>query len=86
MLSSRGSDGPQTFVDDELQPDFLVSLSEERHRLLAQLGDAELRTIARRRLDGFTNAEIASELGVIERTVERRLQLIGAIWNDAMKS
>jgi DNA-directed RNA polymerase specialized sigma24 family protein len=79
-LSGSSSEWQQALIDDQLQPEFLVSMTEECDRLMVRLGDDGLRTIARRRLDGFTNAEIALELGVIERTVERRLQLIRAIW------
>ena len=50
------------------------------HRLMGVRPDDQLRQIARRRLKGYTNAEIAKELGVIERTVERRLQLIRSLW------
>lgn len=75
---------PIGMADEELQPEFLVSMSEECDRLLAMLGDDELRTIAQRRLYGYTNSEIAAELGVIERTVERRLGLIRKIWAEEM--
>jgi DNA-directed RNA polymerase specialized sigma24 family protein len=50
--------------------------------LLALLPDEQLRRIAGRRLAGYKNAEIAKELGVIERTVERRLQLIRSLWSE----
>jgi DNA-directed RNA polymerase specialized sigma24 family protein len=41
--------------------------------------------IARRRLEGYTNAEIAKEVDVIERTVERRIQLVRALWSDELR-
>ena len=46
------------------------------------LGEPELRRIAIRRLQGFTDKEIASELGVAERTVIRKRQRIKAIWQS----
>ena len=73
---------PVALVDEELRPDFLVAISEQCDRLLALLPDDQLREIARRRLEGYTNAEIAKELGVIERTVERRLSLIRSLWSE----
>lgn len=33
-----------------------------------------------RKLEGYTNAEIAGELGCLVRTVERRLRLIRNTW------
>jgi DNA-directed RNA polymerase specialized sigma24 family protein len=44
------------------------------------LGDRVLRLIAVRRLQGFTDQEIAAELGVTERTVIRKRRRIQAIW------
>ena len=42
--------------------------------------DESLQPIARRKLEGRTNKEIAAELDVVERTVERKLNRIRAIW------
>jgi len=42
--------------------------------------DEETRTIALQRLMGYKNREIADELQCTERKVERKLQLIRAIW------
>ena len=42
--------------------------------------DEESRTIALQRLMGYKNREIADELKCTERKVERKLQLIRAIW------
>jgi DNA-directed RNA polymerase specialized sigma24 family protein len=46
------------------------------------LEDDELRAIARLKLEGFTNPEIAERLGVVERTVERRLNRIRRQWSE----
>jgi DNA-directed RNA polymerase specialized sigma24 family protein len=53
---------------------------EECRRLLDPLDDETLRPIAPRKMDGYTNAEIALRLGRVERTVERRLQRIRRCW------
>jgi DNA-directed RNA polymerase specialized sigma24 family protein len=79
------ADWPAELVEQELQPEFLVEISEECDRLMGLLPDDELQKIARRRLEGYTNAEIAQELGVIERTIERRLQLIRSLWSEDMR-
>lgn len=72
-------------VDDELQPEFLAEMRDEYNRLIGLLPDEQLKRIALSRLQGCTNAEIAVELGVIERTVERRLQLIRSLWHEEIR-
>jgi DNA-directed RNA polymerase specialized sigma24 family protein len=56
-------------------------MAEECRRLLELLDDAELRTIAVAKMEGYTNAEIAAQLNRSERTVERRLRLIRDRWS-----
>jgi hypothetical protein len=48
--------------------------------LLDLLDDDELRTIARGKMEGYTNAELAGQLGCLERTVERKLRVIRGLW------
>jgi DNA-directed RNA polymerase specialized sigma24 family protein len=64
----------------ELNPAFACQVAEECQRLLVQLDDETLRSVARWKLEGYTNAEIAARLGCIERTVERKLRTIRCIW------
>lgn len=71
---------PFELIDQELGPDFLVAMQEECQRLMGSLEDQTLEKIAARKLEGYSNAEIAKELGVVERTVERKLALIRARW------
>jgi DNA-directed RNA polymerase specialized sigma24 family protein len=75
---------PDALLDDELRPDDLVAMAEQCDRLMALLRDDQMRHIARRKLEGFTNSEIAAELGVVERTVERRLGMIRECWGQAL--
>ncbi|MEN1681193.1 MAG: ECF-type sigma factor [Planctomycetota bacterium] len=67
-------------IDQEIGPDFLVALEEECRRLMDLLPDDRLRQIAQKKLEGYTNAEIAQELGVVERTIERKMGVIRAAW------
>jgi RNA polymerase sigma factor (sigma-70 family) len=69
-------------VDDEPTPAEAVLLQEDLARLLEALGDESLRRITLARMEGYSNAEIAQQLGRSEVTVERRLRLIRAIWQD----
>jgi DNA-directed RNA polymerase specialized sigma24 family protein len=47
------------------------------------LPDEKAREIARLKLDGYGNDEIAERLGCTSRTVTRRLALIRSIWDEA---
>ena len=51
--------------------------------MLDLLGDEELRSIARWKMEGDTNAEIADKLGCLPRTVERKLRRIRELWEKA---
>jgi DNA-directed RNA polymerase specialized sigma24 family protein len=55
-------------------------VTEEFKRLLADLGDEELRQIALAKMEGYTNQEIAARMDLTLRTVERRLALIRGRW------
>ncbi len=69
-------------IGDEPTPEFAAQVAEEYRRLLEVLGDEELRAVARWRMEGYTNAEIAARLGCAEPTVERRLRVIRSIWGS----
>jgi DNA-directed RNA polymerase specialized sigma24 family protein len=68
-------------VGQEPTPDFAAQVAEECRRLLDQLGDDQLRQIAVWKMEGHTNEEIASKLGCVARTVERRLEVIRTQWS-----
>jgi len=60
-------------------PDMLASINEECQRLMGAL-DHDLLPVARMKLEGYTNKEIANVLGRVERTVERKLERIRKTW------
>jgi RNA polymerase sigma factor (sigma-70 family) len=64
----------------EPPPDMAEQLAEDLRCLLARLPDWQLQTIAVMRMEGYTNEEIAAELGCVTRTVERRLRIIRKAW------
>jgi DNA-directed RNA polymerase specialized sigma24 family protein len=72
--------GVAEVVGSEPTPEFAAEVAEECRRRLDALNDEELRAVALAKMEGYSNAEIAARLGVVERTVERRLGLIRKVW------
>ena len=72
--------GKVDLAGKEPDPAFAAQVAEECERLLDKLADTNLRLIALRKMEGFTNEEIAVEIGRSLSTVERRLGLIREIW------
>jgi DNA-directed RNA polymerase specialized sigma24 family protein len=70
-------------VGTEPSPEFAAQVAEECQRLLARLGDGELRSIALWKMEGYSNDEIATKIGCVARTVERRLAVIRSLWSVA---
>ncbi len=68
----------------EPTPEFAAQMSEECERLLAGLGDDELRSVALLRMEGYTVEEIAGRLGYVARSVKRKLHLIRGIWEKEL--
>lgn len=72
-----------TVLSREPTPEFALEVADELERLLRRLdqtGDPELRSIALWKMEGLANPEIATRLGCVRRTVERKLQLIVRVW------
>jgi DNA-directed RNA polymerase specialized sigma24 family protein len=67
-------------IGREPTPGFAAQVAEECARMLRLLPDQELRSIAVWKMEGYGNEEIAARLGCVERTVERRLRVIRALW------
>jgi len=70
--NAQGSN-PALLSGRQCDPGFIAQVAEECDRLLASLDDATLRSIAVWKTEGYTNEEIAEILGVVLRTVERKL-------------
>jgi RNA polymerase sigma factor (sigma-70 family) len=80
------ADGRDAFSLDKLVgndrgPDFILMIEEQGQRLLGQLRDARLRRIARLRLEGYRVEEIADQMSIGRRSVERKLRLIRTTWS-----
>jgi DNA-directed RNA polymerase specialized sigma24 family protein len=64
----------------EPDPGLAAELAEECDRLLAALGDPELKRVALLRMDGHSVEEVAEQVGCAPRSVKRKLHLIRQIW------
>jgi len=64
----------------EPDPKLAVEMAEECERLLAALGEDELRRVALLRMDGHSVDEVADAMECAPRSVKRKLQLIRSIW------
>jgi DNA-directed RNA polymerase specialized sigma24 family protein len=72
--------GLDEVIGAEPTPAFAAQVAEEFRRLLDRLGQAELRSVALWKMEGYTNDEIAEKLGCVPRTIERKLARIRTIW------
>ena len=75
-LDAGAGDSPGAEPD----PALAAELAEETGRLLGLLPDDRMRALAVRKLEGYTNEEIAGLVGCARATVERRLALIRRHW------
>jgi len=79
---ASGKAAIEQVIGDEATPEFAVSVAEECQRRFEQLQKEPLRTVARLKLEGYTNKEIAQQLDCSLRSVERKLWLIRRKWSD----
>jgi DNA-directed RNA polymerase specialized sigma24 family protein len=73
-------------IGTEPTPAFAAEVAEQFEILLAELDDATLSRIAVAKLEGYTNQELAQMLGCGVRTIERKLNLIRAVWEKRANS
>jgi DNA-directed RNA polymerase specialized sigma24 family protein len=81
-LAGPGDEPPglDQVADGEPTPAFVALMADQCRHLLQSLDDPELRDIALRRLDGYTNAEIAAQRRCSLSRIERKLRLIRKTW------
>jgi DNA-directed RNA polymerase specialized sigma24 family protein len=60
-------------------PDY-IALVEDQLRRLGQSLSEDCRSVAWRKLEGYTNQEIGDDLGWSTRKVERKLAIIRDMW------
>lgn len=72
-----------SIIGEDPDPAFAALIADEFRNLLEKLGDPELKQIALRKLEGYSNDEIAAQLDCTVRTVGRRLAMIRDLWEGA---
>jgi DNA-directed RNA polymerase specialized sigma24 family protein len=74
--------GVSQFLSREPNPEDAAAFTEDYERLFERLSNPVLKEVALRRLEGSSSEEIAAAMGVSARTVDRKLQLIRALWEE----
>jgi RNA polymerase sigma factor (sigma-70 family) len=75
-------DGVAEVLSREPTPEEVARFTDDYNRFLDRLKEPALRAVALRRLEGQTTQEIARALNVSTKTIDRKLQLIRAIWSQ----
>jgi DNA-directed RNA polymerase specialized sigma24 family protein len=83
---SGDAEGFDQLAAAEPTPAFAVQASEQLQRLLRQLKNDELQRVAIAKMEGYTNIEIAEQLGKSVSSIERKLSLIRDIWGETNES
>jgi RNA polymerase sigma factor (sigma-70 family) len=85
--AADGFDEPTALLNqldaDDPTPAEAALLNEALERRFQALREPELRLIAQKKLEGYTNQEIANEMQCTLRTVERKLGRIRTYWGKA---
>jgi DNA-directed RNA polymerase specialized sigma24 family protein len=85
-LAAAGAASGEPALDQlagpEPTPEFAAEVAEECRRLLDQLEDPGLRSVALWKMEGYTTEEIAEKVGCVPRSVERKVRLIRDIWSQ----
>jgi DNA-directed RNA polymerase specialized sigma24 family protein len=69
-------------IGREPTPEFAAQVAEECQRLLGNLNDPTLQSVALWKMEGYTTPEIAAKLGCVPRSVERKLLAIRRLWGQ----
>jgi RNA polymerase sigma factor (sigma-70 family) len=82
VSEGAGGEGLVEILSREPTPEQAAQFADDYYRFFARLEEPTLRAVALRRLEGQSAREIADALRVSTKTVERKLQLIRAIWTE----
>jgi DNA-directed RNA polymerase specialized sigma24 family protein len=82
-VREEGYDGLANILGTEPTPELAAGVAENCRKMLDQLQDETLRNIALWTLEGYHIEEIATKLGCVRRTVERKLERLREIWGKS---
>ena len=85
LCDLEGSDA-DVILGAEPSAEFAAEMVDECRRLLDLLPDGTLRSVALWKMEGYSNGEIATRLGCVEKTVERKLRAIRDVWSGEASS
>ncbi len=72
-------------ADKEPTLDSAIALHDTCNYLIeVVLREEKTKDVARLKLEGMTNAEIAAQMGITIRTVERKIKLIRSLWAEEL--
>jgi DNA-directed RNA polymerase specialized sigma24 family protein len=80
-LSDLAEFSAEAILGDEPTPAFAAQVADECTWLLGRLESDSMRAVALWKMEGYTNHEIASKLGCVTETVERKLRAIRLLWS-----
>lgn len=78
--------GFDQFIHDEPTPEFLAVMDEQQQAMFGALPDPSQQAVARLRLEGHGNEDIAEKLNMSLRSVERKLKVIREIWTTVIET
>lgn len=73
-------------ISPEPTAEQIAQSTEQVERLIEMLSDAALRKIVDLKVQGFTNDEIARQMGCVTRTIERKLKLVRQLWGNELRN
>ena len=71
------------FISREPNPEIAAECAEQIGRLLESLEHKDLKKVALMKMEGYTNCEIAQEVGCSLASIERKLRTIRSIWSQS---
>ncbi len=80
---TKSAGGISEIISREPTPEDAARFADAFDDLIGRLSDQTLKTIALRKLKGDTVEEIGASVGASTRTIDRKLRLIRAIWEEA---
>ena len=69
------------FISREPNPEIAAECAEQISRLLESLENEDLKKVAIMKMEGYTNMEVANDIGCSLTSIERQLRTIRSIWS-----